>query len=336
MTLTDNNPTISFQPTAVPLPQGIPTKGPLDHPEGPPPQESTYNNPQTTSSNNTNNSTNNSNSNSTIMHSPPSRNSPLGDIYFNHHHHHNTFQQNLPSSSKSLPQSAQSLEQSTILQPQTPSAGPGANHYPSSSGVPRLPPILQVEKQQVTTSATQIASASRRRNEAHFVCPVPGCGSHLRSHTEERPYVCEWPGCKKGFARQHDCKRHQALHAAKSQSNICQGCKKTFSRLDALNVLRSDGGAECRASNPKFAAMEEQQQQQAAAIAAAQAQALQQQSLPAPPPPPPAASVQAPPPGPMTGIQTLNAQQAAAAVAAVTVQAFAAQAQVQQVGQVAQ
>ncbi|KAF9529188.1 hypothetical protein CPB83DRAFT_852826 [Crepidotus variabilis] len=143
--------------------------------------------------------------------------------------------------------------------------GAGANHYPSSSGVPRLPPILQVEKQQVTTSATQLASASRRRNEAHFVCPVPGCGStftrrfnlrgHLRSHTEERPYVCEWPGCKKGFARQHDCKRHQALHAAKSQNNVCQGCKKTFSRLDALNRhLRSDGGAECRQHNPKFAA----------------------------------------------------------------------------------
>ncbi|KAJ7496111.1 hypothetical protein B0H11DRAFT_2001886 [Mycena galericulata] len=136
--------------------------------------------------------------------------------------------------------------------------GPGVNHYPSSNGVPRLPPILQVEKQQVTTSATQIASASRRRNEAHFACPVPGCGStftrrfnlrgHLRSHTEERPYVCEWPNCKKGFARQHDCKRHQALHTAKSQTNVCVGCKKTFSRLDALNRhLRSDGGAECRA-----------------------------------------------------------------------------------------
>jgi len=133
----------------------------------------------------------------------------------------------------------------------------GANHYASPGGVPRLPPILQVEKQQVTTSATQMASASRRRNEAHFVCPVPGCGStftrrfnlrgHLRSHTEERPYVCEWPGCQKGFARQHDCKRHQALHTTRPQSNICQGCKKAFSRLDALNRhLRSDGGADCR------------------------------------------------------------------------------------------
>ncbi|EIM81144.1 uncharacterized protein STEHIDRAFT_67207 [Stereum hirsutum FP-91666 SS1] len=114
-------------------------------------------------------------------------------------------------------------------------------------GIPcRLPPILQVEKQQVTTTATQAASASRRRNEAHFICPVPGCGStftrrfnlrgHLRSHTEERPYRCEYPGCNKGFARQHDCKRHQALHQSKSTNNTCSGCGKTFSRLDALNV----------------------------------------------------------------------------------------------------
>lgn len=35
----------------------------------------------------------------------------------------------------------------------------------------------------------------------------------------------------------HDLqRRHQALHSQRTQTNVCQGCKKTFSRLDALNV----------------------------------------------------------------------------------------------------
>lgn len=128
----------------------------------------------------------------------------------------------------------------------------------------RLPPIMQVEKQHVTTTATQAASASRRRNEAQFHCPVPGCGStftrrfnlrggftlygqwqgsiltllllgHLRSHTEERPFQCEWPGCGKSFARKHDCNRHMTLHSSMAVQHACAGCGKSFSRTDALN-----------------------------------------------------------------------------------------------------
>ncbi|KAF8904469.1 hypothetical protein CPB84DRAFT_1773121 [Gymnopilus junonius] len=248
-----------YPAVAVPLTQGIPTEGPASHPQGPPAsREYSYEHPSRVQFSQ-------SSSSSSLMHNPPQHHSqsPKPDPFY-------------PSGPSSLfppPQQSQSSQtEPSPLDQSSASTGAGANHYPSSTGVPRLPPILQVEKQQVTTSATQLASASRRRNEAHFVCPVPGCGStftrrfnlrgHLRSHTEERPYVCEWPGCKKGFARQHDCKRHQALHAAKSQSNICQGCKKTFSRLDALNRhLRSDGGAECRASNPKFGASASEENQ---------------------------------------------------------------------------
>jgi len=107
-----------------------------------------------------------------------------------------------------------------------------------------------------------------RKQEATFVCPIPGCGStftrrfdlkgwfeflcfrfspllflvslplplpshpcsfpwlcdckkltflnttgHIRSHNGEKPFQCHWPGCGKGFARQHDCKRHEQLHS---------------------------------------------------------------------------------------------------------------------------
>lgn len=68
--------------------------------------------------------------------------------------------------------------------PTTPSdEGSSAVNYLAPPGM-RLPPIMQVEKQQVTTSATQLASASRRRNEANFACPVPGTILSLRrEHT---------------------------------------------------------------------------------------------------------------------------------------------------------
>ena len=57
---------------------------------------------------------------------------------------------------------------------------------------------------------------------------------HLRSHNEQRPFKCKWPGCDKGFARQHDCKRHEQLHL-NIRPYVCQGCDKTFARMDALN-----------------------------------------------------------------------------------------------------
>jgi hypothetical protein len=67
--------------------------------------------------------------------------------------------------------------------------------YPSPSGSPALvaqglPPMndhtmnpwSKVERQQVTTPATAKASEGRRKGEASFVCPVPGCGSTFTRH----------------------------------------------------------------------------------------------------------------------------------------------------------
>ena len=95
----------------------------------------------------------------------------------------------------------------------------------------------------------------RLKQDANFACTVPGCGSifthgfnikgHLKSHFEEKPYKCHWPGCGKGFARQHDCKRHEELHSNFGPI-VCEGCRKQFARMDALNRhLESETGVEC-------------------------------------------------------------------------------------------
>lgn len=147
-----------YGPAGGPMSHAIPLQGPVSHPDGPrdysyshlahfsphPPEVSNSSGPGVPS---------NTGGRS------PKRDSYYGDMP-------ETFQRTQDSLPPSPGQDSGSSQ-----------GGAGANHYPSSTGVPRLPPILQVEKQQVTTSATQLASASRRRNEAHFVCPVPGCGS---------------------------------------------------------------------------------------------------------------------------------------------------------------
>ncbi|KAJ7699504.1 hypothetical protein B0H14DRAFT_3100230 [Mycena olivaceomarginata] len=115
----------------------------------------------------------------------------------------------------------------------------------ATDGRPKLPAI--VLRQNVGSKRTMQASQSRRSQRAKYNCPVSGCEStftrrinlngHLRAHSDERPFVCRWTACGRAFARLHDCKRHEHLHTI-DPSFACNGCRKKFARLDALNRHR--------------------------------------------------------------------------------------------------
>ncbi|KAG6903101.1 hypothetical protein C0995_006288 [Termitomyces sp. Mi166 len=185
-----------YGPAGGPMSQAIPLHGPVSHPDGP--REYTYSHVQHLSQ---------------FSPHPPTEQSPgpSGSRAADERNPSNQYFVYAESYNRG-PESSQ--PPSPGHEPGSNPGGAGANHYPSSSGVPRLPPILQVEKQQVTTSATQLASASRRRNEAHFAI----------------------------FGR-----------TRKNDRTFANGLAAKKVLLDNMTAIRSDGGAECRASNPKFA-----------------------------------------------------------------------------------
>ncbi|KAL3311868.1 hypothetical protein Ciccas_009550 [Cichlidogyrus casuarinus] len=103
-------------------------------------------------------------------------------------------------------------------------------------------PILAGEKRSLTPSRT-VASTKKYSSKATkeamkmFSCHVPGCGkvfrmpnhlkTHLRYHTNERPFVCNWLLCNKRFSRSDELQEHLNTHNGERKF-FCPHCFEQF------------------------------------------------------------------------------------------------------------
>ncbi|XP_077386748.1 transcription factor Sp7 isoform X2 [Festucalex cinctus] len=132
-------------------------------------------------------------------------------------------------------QGAGLMESPMGLKPARGSGGYGAGSTPTRSSCD-CPNCQELER-------LGASAASLRKKPVHS-CHIPGCGkvygkashlkAHLRWHTGERPFVCNWLFCGKRFTRSDELERHVRTHT-REKKFTCLLCNKRFTRSDHLS-----------------------------------------------------------------------------------------------------
>ena len=96
-------------------------------------------------------------------------------------------------------------------------------------------------------------SFQRHREEFHvesnrIYCPHPGCQfkawysdrmrGHMRSHSSEKQFKCDFLGCDRDFKHQKALTDHKKRHTSKPTEYIChfEGCERVYISKDAYNI----------------------------------------------------------------------------------------------------